>query len=80
MGEIGIDLSDRRPQRLTPELGESADVVVTMGCGDSCPVIPGRRYVDWELDDPADRGLDAVRSIRDEIDRLTAELVEELDG
>ena len=80
MREIDIDLAGRRPQPLTPALGEWADVVVTMGCGDSCPVIPGKRYVDWDLADPRGLGLDAVRQIRDAIDRRTAQLVEELDS
>jgi arsenate reductase len=69
MQELGIDLSDRRPQLLTTELAAEADVVVTMGCGDACPYIPGKRYIDWELPDPKGRPLDEVRAIRDEIDR-----------
>src|SRR5215212_2310925 len=67
MNELAIDLSDRRPQRLSDELAQRADVVVTMGCGDACPVIPGRRYLDWDLPDPKDRPLDEVRATRDEI-------------
>ena len=67
MRELGVDLADRRPQRLTPALAEAADVVVTMGCGDACPVIPGKRYVDWELADPKGRPLAEVRATRDEI-------------
>jgi protein-tyrosine-phosphatase len=78
MGEIGVDLSDRRPQRLTQELAERADVVVTMGCGDACPYIPGKRYIDWDLPDPKGQPVDAVRALRGEIaervDRLLAEL------
>jgi arsenate reductase len=74
MRELGIDLSDRRPQRLTYELAEQADVVVTMGCGDACPYIPGKRYVDWELDDPKGRPVEEVRAIRDEIARRVEEL------
>ncbi len=69
MSELGIDLSDRQPQLLTIELAEQADVVVTMGCGDACPYIPGKRYIDWDLRDPKGRPLDEVRAIRDEIDR-----------
>ncbi|HEX3615576.1 MAG TPA: arsenate reductase ArsC [Solirubrobacteraceae bacterium] len=67
MNELGIDLSARVPRRLTPELTEQADIVVTMGCGDSCPLIPGKRYIDWELADPSGHGIEAVRAIRDEI-------------
>ena len=75
MAELGIDLSDRTPQRLTRELAEQADVVVTMGCDDECPYIPGKRYVDWELDDPNGRPLDEVRATRDEIARRIDELL-----
>jgi arsenate reductase (thioredoxin) len=77
MRELGIDLSDRRPQPLTRELAERADVVVTMGCGDSCPVIPGKRYLDWDLPDPKGRPIEAVRAIRDEIARRVDALVAE---
>ena len=80
MGELGMDLSDRRPQRLTTELAEQADVVVTMGCGDACPFIPGKRYIDWELPDPKGRPLDEVRATRDEIAGRVQALVNELDG
>jgi protein-tyrosine-phosphatase len=80
MRELGIDLADRRPRRLTDELAQQADVVVTMGCGDSCPYIPGKRYVDWELPDPKGRALDEVRSIRDDIARRVEQLVTELDA
>ena len=69
MQELGIDLSDRQPQLLTRELAEQADVVVTMGCGDECPYIPGKRYIDWNLPDPKGRPLDEVRAIRDDISR-----------
>jgi arsenate reductase len=69
MREVGIDLSDRRPQLLTRELAELADVVVTMGCGDECPYIPGKRYIEWELPDLKGRPLDEVRAIRDDIAR-----------
>jgi arsenate reductase len=79
MHELGIDLAGRVPQRLTRELAERADVVVTMGCGDECPYIPGRRYIDWELDDPAGRPLDEVRATRDEIAQRVSGLVAELD-
>ncbi len=80
MQELGIDLSDRRPQRLSVELAQQADVVVTMGCGDACPYIPGKRYIDWELADPAGRSADDVRSTRDEIARRVQALVAELDA
>jgi protein-tyrosine-phosphatase len=79
MREIGIDLSDRRPQRLSRELAEQADVVVTMGCGDACPFIPGKRYVDWQLSDPKGRLIEEVRATRDEIARRVEDLVNELD-
>ena len=80
MAEAGLDLSDRRPQRLTTELAERADVVVTMGCGDACPYIPGKRYLDWNLPDPADRPVGEVREIRDEIRQRVRQLIAELDG
>jgi arsenate reductase len=80
MGELGVDVSDRVPRRLTRELAERADVVVTMGCGDECPYIPGTRYVDWDLEDPAGRPLAEVRGTRDEIARRVAALVAELDA
>ena len=79
MRELGIDLADRAPHGLTRDLAEQADVVVTMGCGDECPFIPGKRYVDWDLQDPAGLPLDEVRAIRDEIARRVNELVIELD-
>jgi len=79
MRELGIDLADRRPQFLTRELAEQADVVVTMGCGDACPYIPGKRYVDWELPDPKGQPIEAVRATRDEIAQLVAGLVADLD-
>ncbi len=80
MAELDIDLNSRRPRRLTPELAEWADVVVTMGCGDACPYIPGRRYIDWDLPDPRGLALEHVRQIRDDIARRTRELAETLDG
>jgi len=80
MQELGIDLSGRRPQRLTHEHAERADVVVTMGCGDACPYIPGKRYLDWDLPDPKDRPLADVRATRDEIARRVQDVVGELDG
>jgi arsenate reductase len=78
MRELGVDLSGRRPQRLTRALAERADVVVTMGCGDACPYIPGKRYVDWDLPDPKGRPLEEVRALRDEIDRRVSDLLGEL--
>jgi arsenate reductase (thioredoxin) len=80
MRELGIELGDREPKLLTRELAERADVVVTMGCGDECPYIPGKRYLDWDLEDPAGRPADEVRATRDDIDRRVRELVEELDA
>jgi arsenate reductase len=78
MGELGIDLADRQPRALDRTLAEQADVVVTMGCGDECPYIPGKRYVDWELQDPSGLPLEEVRAIRDEIAGRVEALVEEL--
>ncbi len=80
MNEIAIDLSDRTPQLLTRELAEQADLVITMGCGDECPFIPGKRYLDWDLPDPARQPIDQIRAIRDEIAARTAALVAELDS
>ena len=78
MRELGIDLSERIPQRLTRALAEQADLVITMGCGDECPYIPGKRYVDWDLEDPAGRPIAEVRAIREEIRRRVANLLAEL--
>ncbi len=75
MNELGIDLSDRKPQLLTRELAERADVVVTMGCGDACPYIPDKCYIDWDLPDPNERPLDRVRAIRDDIARRVIALL-----
>jgi arsenate reductase len=79
MNELGIDLSNRRPHLLSTEDAEWADVVVTMGCGDKCPYIPGRRYVDWDLPDPKGQPIDAVRETRDGIARRVEALIAELD-
>jgi arsenate reductase len=79
MRELGIDLADRIPRALTRELAERADVVVTMGCGDECPYIPGKRYIDWDLEDPAGHPLEDVRATRDDIARRVRDLVSELD-
>jgi arsenate reductase len=78
LAELGIDISRELPKALITEDVEVADVVVTMGCGDACPIFPGKRYVDWELDDPSGRSLEEVRPIRDEIDRRVRGLLEEL--
>ncbi len=79
MEEEGIDLRAETPRQLTRELAEWADVVVTMGCGDACPYIPGKRYIDWELDDPTGEPIEEVRRVRDEIRRRTDELLADLD-
>ena len=78
MAEVGIDISDQRPKVLTTDAVEASDVVITMGCGDACPVFPGKRYLDWQLDDPAGKGVDSVRPIRDEIERRIRGLLTEL--
>jgi arsenate reductase len=79
MAELGMDIGERKPHKLTREDAEWADVVVTMGCGDKCPYIPGKRYLDWDLPDPKGQALEAVRATRDEIGRRVTELVAELD-
>jgi arsenate reductase (thioredoxin) len=79
MGELGINLATRLPRKLAQEDAEWADVVVTMGCGDECPYIPGKRYLDWDLPDPKGRPLEEVRRTRDEIERRVAELIDELE-
>jgi protein-tyrosine-phosphatase len=78
MGELGLDLSKEFPKSITDEAVRGADVVVTMGCGDACPVYPGTRYVDWTLEDPAGRSVKEIRPIRDEIDRRVRALIDEL--
>jgi len=78
MNELGIDIADYVPQKWSMEMLHEVDVVVTMGCGDTCPYIPGKRYVDWPLDDPAGQGVDAVRPIRDQIKTLVESLLTEL--
>ena len=78
MREVGIDIADNVPQKWSMEMLHEVDVVVTMGCGDTCPYIPGKRYVDWPLDDPAGQGVDAVRPIRDQIKALVEALLSEL--
>ena len=78
MAELGIDIRDQVPRRWADADLQAADVIVTMGCGDTCPVVPGKRYVDWELEDPAGRSVDAVRSIRDQIGERVSGLLTEL--
>jgi len=78
MREVGIDISEQTPKLLTADAVQASDVVITMGCGDSCPVFPGTRYLDWDLPDPAGKGIDAVRPIRDEIRSRVEALLTEL--
>jgi protein-tyrosine-phosphatase len=78
MSEVGIDISAQIPKILTTEAVQASDVVITMGCGDTCPVFPGKRYLDWRLDDPAGRGVEAVRPIRDEIETRVRALIGEV--
>ncbi|WP_055490735.1 arsenate reductase ArsC [Streptomyces sp. TP-A0356] len=78
MKEVGVDISAQTPKILTTEAVQASDVVITMGCGDTCPVFPGKRYLDWQLDDPAGQGVDAVRPIRDAIEQRVRGLLAEL--
>jgi arsenate reductase (thioredoxin) len=78
MSEVGLDVSREFPKPITDDAVRAADVVITMGCGDACPLYPGKRYLDWPLDDPAGKSIDAVRPIRDEIDHRVRQLLEEL--
>lgn len=78
MAELGLDLSREFPKPLTDDAVHASDVVITMGCGDACPIFPGKRYLDWQLDDPAGQGVDAARAIRDEIDQRVRALLAEL--
>jgi protein-tyrosine-phosphatase len=78
MAELGVDLSDEFPKPLTNDAVSAADVVITMGCGDACPIYPGKRYEDWELEDPDGKDLETVRRIRDEIDQRVQQLIGEL--
>ena len=78
MAEVGIDISDQRPKVLTTDAVEASDVVITMGCGDACPIFPGKRYLDWQLEDPAGKGVESVRPIRDEIEARVRPLLNEL--
>ena len=79
MNELGIDISSAKPKVLTDEDVRASDYVITMGCGDACPFYPGKKYLDWKLDDPAGKGVEAVRPIRDQIKKLVEELVAEID-
>lgn len=80
MSEVGIDITAEQPKVLTDEAVQDSDVVITMGCGDACPFFPGKRYEDWELDDPAGQGIEAVRPIRDDIKTRIEALVADLLG
>ena len=79
MAEVGVDITAEQPKVLTTDAVQASDVVITMGCGDACPIFPGKRYEDWQLDDPAGQGIEAVRPIRDEIERRVRELLASLD-
>ena len=78
MAEVGIDISDQRPKVLTTDAVEASDVVITMGCGDACPIFPGKRYLDWQLEDPAGKGVESVRPIRDQIEGRIRALLADL--
>jgi arsenate reductase len=78
MAEVGVDISSQTPKILTTDAVQASDVVITMGCGDACPIFPGKRYLDWDLEDPAGQGVEAVRPIRDEIKARIQALLEEL--
>ena len=80
LAEIGLDISSEKPKQLATENIDEVDVIVTMGCGDSCPVYPGKRYIDWQIEDPAGKSIEIIRSIRDQIDRLVKSLLDELLG
>ncbi|WP_329493505.1 arsenate reductase ArsC [Kitasatospora herbaricolor] len=80
MAELGIDISDRKPKVLTTDAVQASDYVITMGCGDACPYFPGKKYLDWKLDDPAGQGVEAVRPIRDEIKLLVEGLIADIDA
>ncbi|MER7520697.1 arsenate reductase ArsC [Streptomyces sp. NPDC126499] len=80
MAELGIDIADQRPKVLTTEAVQDSDYVITMGCGDACPVFPGKKYLDWALEDPAGKGVEAVRPIRDEIRTRVEALIAEIDA
>ncbi|MFC9330168.1 arsenate reductase ArsC [Kitasatospora sp. NPDC057015] len=80
MAELGVDISDQQPKVLTTDAVQASDYVITMGCGDACPYFPGKKYLDWKLDDPAGQGVEAVRPIRDAIKHLVESLIAEIDA
>ncbi|MGW3598668.1 arsenate reductase ArsC [Streptomyces sp. NPDC005167] len=80
MKELGIDICDRKPKILTTEAVQASDYVITMGCGDACPIFPGKKYLDWALEDPAGKGVESVRPIRDEIKTRIEALIAEIDA
>ncbi|WP_432059418.1 arsenate reductase ArsC [Streptomyces sp. S1] len=80
MAELGIDIADQKPKVLTTEAVQASDYVITMGCGDACPIFPGKNYLDWALEDPAGKGVEAVRPIRDEIKTCIEALIAEIDA
>ncbi|GAA1430875.1 arsenate reductase ArsC [Streptomyces thermospinosisporus] len=80
MREVGIDIADQQPKLLTTEAVQASDYVITMGCGDACPIFPGKKYLDWTLEDPAGKGVEAVRPIRDEIKKRIEALISEIDA
>ncbi|MGW5736385.1 MULTISPECIES: arsenate reductase ArsC [Streptomyces] len=80
MREVGVDIADQKPKILTTEAVQASDYVITMGCGDACPIFPGKKYLDWALEDPAGQGVEAVRPIRDEIKNRIEALIAEIDG
>ncbi|MET7774201.1 arsenate reductase ArsC [Streptomyces sp. NPDC005388] len=80
MREIGVDIAGRQPKLLTTEAVQASDYVITMGCGDACPVFPGKKYLDWALEDPAGKGVESVRPIRDEIKARVENLISEIDA
>jgi len=80
MTEVGIDITDQQPKKWTDDMVQEVDVIISMGCGDTCPIYPGKRYVDWEIEDPAGKGIELVRSVRDQIEKRVRELLVELLG
>jgi len=80
MAEVGIDITNQQPKKWTDDMVQEVDVIISMGCGDTCPVYPGKRYIDWEIDDPAGQEIETVRVVRDQIERYVRELLAELLG
>tara|TARA_B100001173_G_scaffold309780_1_gene322875 strand:+ start:210 stop:620 length:411 start_codon:yes stop_codon:yes gene_type:complete len=80
MAEVGIDITNQQPKKWTDDMVQEVDVIISMGCGDTCPVYPGKRYIDWEIDDPAGQEIETVRIVRDQIERHVRELLAELLG